>query len=468
MFLLAFSFVNFETTRGNTGKANISFLSLLTTLPKKLLLNFQHSQMKKRGETLFGECILYLFQKPQNCLQVLIRRLLVFKRDLAENWFFCTCQNREDTIKKKRMEAMLEKQRQMSTYLLADSGHHVPRRLSNSGSVIHSGAGQQAIVGGRIHSGSGTGGLIQRGSGDRGTGGDLGINAGHGNTAIIGSNVVGGYPGLAFHNGQLGTSVNAGYGVNPGGVQNPVYASTEGLDHIRTPHVVSNMAMTDSSMLHSHSGTQNSQIYMRPPVIPSQNSHISSNGPIANQNMHPELNLHDRRQIENMNQNKSGTPSSQIYMRPTVIPSHNSHIANNGPIANQNMHSGRSQNENSNQNNYEGRIDIAANPPDYARLNESPKPLYSVPNQSDAKMSGDNAIQSVSPQSDCKNPGPANVQSDQEPESSHVESQNEESTHNNINDIASPVQDEENTNLTGSHDTEPNELGYENQGFSNQ
>ncbi len=51
MFLLAFSFANFKTTRGNTGKANINY-----TAQKKLLLNFQNSQMKKRGETLFGEC----------------------------------------------------------------------------------------------------------------------------------------------------------------------------------------------------------------------------------------------------------------------------------------------------------------------------------------------------------------------------------------------------------------------------
>ncbi len=51
MFLLAFSFANFETTRGSRGKANISY-----TAPKKLLLNFQNSQMEKRGETLFGEC----------------------------------------------------------------------------------------------------------------------------------------------------------------------------------------------------------------------------------------------------------------------------------------------------------------------------------------------------------------------------------------------------------------------------
>ncbi len=49
MFLLAFSFANFETTRGSRGKANFSFLYC----PKKLLLNFQNSQMKKRGETLF-------------------------------------------------------------------------------------------------------------------------------------------------------------------------------------------------------------------------------------------------------------------------------------------------------------------------------------------------------------------------------------------------------------------------------
>ncbi len=57
MFLLAFSFANFETTRGNTGKANIY------TAQKRFLLNFQNSQMKKRGETLFGECIRGLHTK---------------------------------------------------------------------------------------------------------------------------------------------------------------------------------------------------------------------------------------------------------------------------------------------------------------------------------------------------------------------------------------------------------------------
>ncbi len=32
------------------------------TAQKKLLLNFQNSQMKKRGETLFGECISQKFE----------------------------------------------------------------------------------------------------------------------------------------------------------------------------------------------------------------------------------------------------------------------------------------------------------------------------------------------------------------------------------------------------------------------
>ncbi len=54
MFLLAFSFANFETTRGSRGKVNIKVHYIAQ---KKLLLNFQNSQMKKRGETLFGECI---------------------------------------------------------------------------------------------------------------------------------------------------------------------------------------------------------------------------------------------------------------------------------------------------------------------------------------------------------------------------------------------------------------------------
>ncbi len=52
MFLLAFSFANFKTTRGCRGKAKVNY-----TAQKKLLLNFQNSQMKKRGETLFGKCI---------------------------------------------------------------------------------------------------------------------------------------------------------------------------------------------------------------------------------------------------------------------------------------------------------------------------------------------------------------------------------------------------------------------------
>ena len=75
MFLLAFSFAHFETTRGNTVKANISLPSDKSYLhcPKKFLLNFQNSQMKKRGETLFGECTynrldlsftLYTLQSP--------------------------------------------------------------------------------------------------------------------------------------------------------------------------------------------------------------------------------------------------------------------------------------------------------------------------------------------------------------------------------------------------------------------
>ncbi len=61
MFLLAFSFANFETTRGSRRKAYISFLYLTIKVnypaQKKLLLKFQNSQMKKRGETLFRDCM---------------------------------------------------------------------------------------------------------------------------------------------------------------------------------------------------------------------------------------------------------------------------------------------------------------------------------------------------------------------------------------------------------------------------
>ena len=60
MFLLSFSIANFETTRGNTGKVNMyNYLMIKVdyTAQKKLLHNYQNLQMKKRGETLFGECI---------------------------------------------------------------------------------------------------------------------------------------------------------------------------------------------------------------------------------------------------------------------------------------------------------------------------------------------------------------------------------------------------------------------------
>ncbi len=56
MFLLAFSFANFETTRESRGKANVSIIKVNYTAQKKLLLNFQNLLMKKRGETLFEEC----------------------------------------------------------------------------------------------------------------------------------------------------------------------------------------------------------------------------------------------------------------------------------------------------------------------------------------------------------------------------------------------------------------------------
>ena len=52
MFLLPFSFANFETTRGNTRKANM--IKVYYTVQKKLLLNFQNLQMKKQGETFLG------------------------------------------------------------------------------------------------------------------------------------------------------------------------------------------------------------------------------------------------------------------------------------------------------------------------------------------------------------------------------------------------------------------------------
>ena len=60
--LLAFSFANFETTRGSTGMAHVSFLSLLSssindyTAPKKLLPNFLKFKLNKQGVSFFGEC----------------------------------------------------------------------------------------------------------------------------------------------------------------------------------------------------------------------------------------------------------------------------------------------------------------------------------------------------------------------------------------------------------------------------
>ncbi len=56
MFLLTFSFANFETTRERRGKA------------KKLLLNFQNLQVKKRGETFFGECICSVYTVLAQCI----------------------------------------------------------------------------------------------------------------------------------------------------------------------------------------------------------------------------------------------------------------------------------------------------------------------------------------------------------------------------------------------------------------
>ncbi len=50
MFLLAFFFANVETTTGSRGKANIK---VNYTAPKK----FKNLQMKKQGETFFGECM---------------------------------------------------------------------------------------------------------------------------------------------------------------------------------------------------------------------------------------------------------------------------------------------------------------------------------------------------------------------------------------------------------------------------
>ncbi len=55
MFLLAFSFANYETTRGSTWKANMSFLYLLynylmikTTLPKKVTPQFSKFANEKQ------------------------------------------------------------------------------------------------------------------------------------------------------------------------------------------------------------------------------------------------------------------------------------------------------------------------------------------------------------------------------------------------------------------------------------
>ncbi len=47
MFFHAFSFADFEISRGSTGK----------TAQKRLLPNFLKIKLKKRGETLFRECM---------------------------------------------------------------------------------------------------------------------------------------------------------------------------------------------------------------------------------------------------------------------------------------------------------------------------------------------------------------------------------------------------------------------------
>ncbi len=60
MFLLTFSFANFETTRGSRGKANISFLynylmiKVNYTAQKSYSSKFQNSQMKSEEKLYLG------------------------------------------------------------------------------------------------------------------------------------------------------------------------------------------------------------------------------------------------------------------------------------------------------------------------------------------------------------------------------------------------------------------------------
>ena len=88
MFLLAFSFANFEMTRGSIGKANISFNY---TALKKLLLNCQILQMKKRGETFFGECMLQKGKgDPVHGGKTCSESLIIFS-NILYNWVEIRC-----------------------------------------------------------------------------------------------------------------------------------------------------------------------------------------------------------------------------------------------------------------------------------------------------------------------------------------------------------------------------------------
>ncbi len=112
MFLLTFSFANFEMTRGSRGKANVNYLCYKSgsyiawwawwVTAQKCFSSIFNIEMKKRGETLFGECILAVsfriltFSQFPNCcgpwypslqLKVIFRKCV--DQTSSVNFWFC-------------------------------------------------------------------------------------------------------------------------------------------------------------------------------------------------------------------------------------------------------------------------------------------------------------------------------------------------------------------------------------------
>ena len=74
-------------------------------------------------------------KKPGTCWEVLKRRFALFRRDLTENWFPCTCSAQKNDIKTKRLEVLLKKQRETKYINKGSLPNAVPRRLSSVGNV---------------------------------------------------------------------------------------------------------------------------------------------------------------------------------------------------------------------------------------------------------------------------------------------------------------------------------------------